>query len=135
MSQRVFCFVVVLIFFFNGEIFSQEKPLCVKLPINYNVSLSIDSGKSLHLNYVPKSSAHIFTGIKSDSINTNKAAALFVLPGPVLCPSFYSDHLGFFCKKELLLEKAVSVPIRFRLGSLAYVNYLEQKPGASKLSP
>src|SRR5689334_16186893 len=36
-------------------------------------------------------------------------------------------HLGFMCMQELKLDKLTVMPIRFRLGSLNYVNYLEQK--------
>ncbi len=48
----------------------------------------------------------------------------------VISADFYTRNFGFFCKKELQFEKATKIPLRFRLGSLQYNNYLEQKPNA-----
>lgn len=45
----------------------------------------------------------------------------------------YHHHMpGFFCQKELQLDKITPVNFRFRLGSLDYVNWMEQKPNAIK---
>jgi len=45
----------------------------------------------------------------------------------VVPADFYTCNIGFFCKKELLIEKATKVPLRFRLGSLQQCNYYEGK--------
>lgn len=125
MRERHFYFVVVLILFFNVEIFSQDT--CIKLPINYNTLANFEFENETKLDYHPGDSTINLKKInpKPAIIKTN--SSLFVLS-----PSFYYKRLSFFCSKELQLEKITSVPFRFRLGSLDYVNYLEQKPNALK---
>lgn len=125
MRQRHFYFVVVLILFFNVEIFSQEK--CIKLPINYNTLANFEFENVTKLDWTGKDSIPMLRKQGCDSATNKLKQSLFVLS-----PSFYSNHLSFFCNNELKLEKITSVPFRFRLGSLDYVNYLEQKPNALK---
>lgn len=49
------------------------------------------------------------------------------IPLRLLSQDYYSNHLGFFCKKELQVEKLTRIPLRIRLGSLDHVNALEGK--------
>ena len=42
-------------------------------------------------------------------------------------PNFSTCNFGFFCKKELQIEKATKLPIHLRLGSLEQCNYYEGK--------
>jgi hypothetical protein len=48
-------------------------------------------------------------------------------PVKILPSDHYVKGLGFFCKKELQLEKATKIPFRFRLGSMEYTDQLEGK--------
>ena len=68
----------------------------------------------------------------STTLNFTRLADTYPLNLNIVHPGFYSKGLGFFCRKELLFEKNTSIPLRFRLGSLEYTNYLEQKPNARK---
>jgi hypothetical protein len=54
-----------------------------------------------------------------------RPAALLKLSLPA--GNFYFCQLGFFCKEEWKLEQSSHIPFRFRLGSLAYCDYLEGK--------
>ena len=41
--------------------------------------------------------------------------------------TFYYNSLGFFCQKELQLEKTLRFPVKLRLGSVAYTDEMEGK--------
>jgi len=55
----------------------------------------------------------------------DKKISLKVLP-----QNFYSQHIGFFCKKEVQIQKLTKLPFYFRLGSAQYTDYLEKKPNS-----
>jgi hypothetical protein len=65
----------------------------------------------------PQKSLSILYRMQPDSLHSYR----------VLQPNYYSNTLGFFCKKEWQLEKATKIPFRLRLGSVDYCDNLEGK--------
>lgn len=69
---------------------------------------------------------------------TNNSAGISISPinsfanMPVISADYYSNHLGFFCKKEIQLEKITKIPFKFRLGSVQQCDRLEGKATAIK---
>jgi hypothetical protein len=54
------------------------------------------------------------------------------LPGiSIISANYYTQNFGFFCKKELQLQKAIKFPFVFRLGSVEQCNRLEGKRNAT----
>lgn len=51
---------------------------------------------------------------------------------PLIPANYYTINFGFFCKKELQLEKITKLPFKFRLGSVEQCDWLEGKRAASK---
>lgn len=49
---------------------------------------------------------------------------------PIISPDFYAKKLGFFCKREWQFESRTKLPLRLRLGSVAYTDWMEGKKGA-----
>ncbi len=69
--------------------------------------------------------SHAQSALKQTADTLRLPLTLKILP-----QDFYKQHLAFTCKKELQLQKLVSLPLYIRLGSKDYVDYLEKKPNA-----
>lgn len=129
-SQRVYQFLVVLILIFPLKIFSQQQipriaqknPHLLMIPEEFQeVSVGIHT-------YTGKQLSHkIFIQNNTEWERINSAYCRWPARFEIIQPDFYSLHLGFFCYKEMQFEKITYLPLRFRLGSLEYVNRMEGK--------
>ena len=120
MAERPICLFVVLILLLNGEIFAQEK----------NVENLTKTGVERVVERVleKKGKVGILDGFRQKTIIWSRQD---VMAEPRILLRVNVPET-FFCKKEWQFEKATSIPLRFRLGSLAYTDYLEGKPNALK---
>ena len=131
MPQRITGFLVVLLLMFQGKIFGQETAFYI-IPtgrFEYQPSDLIRGGNVSTGNYFLKRQGRDYLTTQKKK---KKEAVFSVLRSNLPGPGFYNRELGFFCKKELQLDKITPLPLRFRLGSLEYVNWLEKKPNTRK---
>lgn len=131
MRQRIIFFLVVLSLMFSGKILGQQKIAGLRYPVDYKSILCTQFGAA---RFDESCQINSYKGVDISGLN---AALITLRPQaflskPVIGPSYYCNSLGFFCQKELQIQKFTSLPIFFRLGSLEYVNYMEQKPNAVK---
>jgi hypothetical protein len=135
MVQRLCYFLVVFLLMFNGEILGQENPhIFLRKPTDRNKIIQ-ETVKKINAGQNKSSYAltgtYKFEGLNDFSVNTSPSCF-----GPnisfIVSSISYAKDLGWFCKKELQLDKITTIPIRFRLGSMQYVNWMEQKPNAVK---
>lgn len=116
MVQRICGILVVLLWIGKGEIFSQN--LCD------SASFFPHPGTFSNPSERPAS-----------PLVFNRLFAVYTVSfpsRPVLQPI---SRQPFFCRIEAAVEKKTSIPLRVRLGSLAYTDYLEKKTGAGPRHP
>ena len=127
-AQRINIILVVLLML-STNIFSQQK-----LFASNSNSIFKLAGK-IHPTLNVRSVFYSYD-LKNNFLKQQETKLLLITPinlkgisfkPPGIDKSFYCDNLAFFCKKEIQIEKITSVPLRVRLGSLDYVNWLEGK--------
>lgn len=119
MRQRIYCFIVVFLLMFSGTIYGQE---------NINHFQCIKSIKPIISVSKTSFGNNLFFRSALGNFLTKKKVQNFSIKS--IPENYYTSNLGFFCKKELSFEKATSLPLRLRLGSLDYVNWMERKSNA-----
>ena len=123
--QRVYRFVVVLVLMFPGKIFSQQLSPRIAQISPHAAQLFYGSSLKMSTRYFNKlidSDKFFWVGIPVASpLQKSSTAEIFEYS------KSYLSQLGFFCQKEYQFERKTSLPLRFRLGSLAYVDKLEGK--------
>ena len=128
MRERVFIFLVVLLLRFNGEIFAQtERPFALSGESIFDTKSQKSGWSYFRKNYL--------YSLPQAELSIAKASSTFhlsVIDGNRWTFGITPHAIGFFCQKELQLDKITPIPIRFRLGSMNYVDYMEQKPNAIK---
>lgn len=120
MRQRISHFLVVLLLMFSGKIFGQNM-------VASGLSLNYMSYQKRVETFKPKFSPRLVLGY-SDCTPRHEQ---FLRVNPV-ASSYYTNSLGLICLTELKLDKITPLPIRLRLGSLEYVNWMEQKPNSKQ---
>jgi hypothetical protein len=97
--------------------------ICGFLAIFFLSAFFCTAQDSKNIDLLTKFTPLLKTGSFKSSYQLSPSPLRLVL----LKPDYYTQHFGFFCKQELNVEKAIKIPLRFRLGSLEQCNYLEGK--------
>ena len=112
------CFIKILLVtgfvFCATAIFAQDRQ-------RYNTYDGVLEIKKVNIKYSPYFFSPVIGNEKFEKKITSKKNI-------DLSPIYFKiDDLATFCKLELKLEKAVNMPIKFRLGEVQYVERLEGK--------
>ena len=104
MRGSIICLFIIFIVCNASKSFAQK---------SHEVDTTISPLKIFHSQLDITGDASLFTSLRP---------LITALPGDL-----YLKNLGFFCSKELQLDKVTKVPVRFRLGSVVYTDKMESK--------
>ena len=119
-AQRFYKIIVVFLLAVPSYVTAQQKSSIQSAP-----SLKIHVSIKNVLNSNRSSLLH-----RNDVNTAMPALNSFAQISDYIRPNFYCSNLSFFCRKEWQLEKSITVPFRFRLGSPEYVDRMEGKHNA-----
>ncbi|MBI1343587.1 MAG: hypothetical protein GC171_11690 [Terrimonas sp.] len=135
MPQRFTFILVVLLLLISGNNFGQTKQHSFSkknMPSVYGFfdQEGVIGGRySRYLQWQFQKNRASLSGSITQENSTKQGMDLPLLPfiSTALPGDYYTRSLGFFCRKEIALEKIVPVPLRFRLGSVDYTDRMEGK--------
>ena len=110
--------IAILLFFFFTTIQAQPNLVLAGKSLGTLKQINQQSGKS-KLFYPP---TLYFSAPTSSPTSNNPSTPVNQVP----LAYAYKD-LALFCKLEVKMEKVVKMPVKFRLGSVDYVDWLEGK--------
>ena len=124
MAQRSISFLVVWLLMFSVVVFSQEK-----LPENFN-----NSKKMGNPVYSLEKKIIIFN-MKDNGLLQASPFTLgyYQKPRINVYPTYYYEHSGFFCQREMDLRKISPLIPKIRLGLIDDVDWMERKPNAVRI--
>jgi hypothetical protein len=135
MAQRLKYFLVVLLLMlFTGEIFAQNEIVKNKTLINLPDTLLHVKKTSTRWKSLLDKPPFTLASVSCTPPKLSYIQETNILFDSMQLKSSYIKTLGVICKVEYKFEKVTLIPLRLRVGSLDYTNYLEQKPNALKPS-
>lgn len=131
MVQRSRIFLVVWLLIFSMKNFGQNIPQQIYFGINSQEILTRFKIKQSIYETIKNKPSFILIAnrcVAENNIVNNSQITLY----PGYLKGILVMTQGVLCRVEYKFQTVTTIPLRLRLGSLEYTNYLEQKPNALK---
>jgi len=139
MLQRTKFFIVVWLLTSSVTIFGQENPQNVGKKLIGNKEILKSTLYRIRQDDIESNQVNISKNVfKKEHYTKVKLLVDYNFAGPVYQiiyapnPVSYLKDLGWMCIKEAQFEKATHIPLRLRLGSLNYVDWMEHTRSPSR---